>query len=105
MKGETKVAKKQEVELSKFDCEELLNAMKERELNNQRLERLAGEIKRKNRIVEELLDVDKELEKKVEITKQLLKDRYTLVDEYDWNIDLDTYKATGVLKEEFPSEE
>jgi len=91
---------KKEIELNSFDCEEFLKIIQEREVNNRKLERLSGEIRRKNRIIEGLLDRDEELAVEAESKKKQLEERYELDENYSWSLDLDNYMARGILKED-----
>ena len=94
-----------EIELNAFDCNDLLELVQEKKINNRKVEYLCGEVKRANRQIEKLLDLDEEYDKRIKVKRDQMQERYTLSKEYSWNLNLDDHKAVGVFKEDLDEDQ
>lgn len=87
-----------EVQLIDLDCQDFKKIIKDREENNRRIEILAGEIKRSERLIKQLLELDDKLTERIEERREKMIERYNLAEDYEWDINLDSYIAIGKEK-------
>lgn len=86
------------VDVDPFDCGECLEVNNRKNEVSVRADRLAGEIRRKQKELDKLLIEEEKLTEEFSQKIKAIKMRYNLVDEFNWQVNLQDGTAVGKRK-------